>query len=172
MVPKLAIVAIAATAAAAVVGAVGQIQAAKSAKAVGKANQALAERDAQVAEQKKAAVQNRLSVDVDSANRKFATLQSQTATAYRFSGVDPTEGTPLGVQIQNVQDFEYDKRLAEYNASIDQMELDEYATFARMKGDVQMLQAKAAARSHKMAAFGSLLSGTAQGASLGAKYSS
>ena len=148
----------------------GNMASAKASKRIGAANAQLAERDAQVAENNKIALQQKLELDLDRADDTFAELQSQTGTAYRYSGVDPTEGTPLQVMIDNVREFAFDKEVAKYNTKIAQDEQTEIAAFSRMKGDIARLTGDAQANQYKSKAFGSLLGGASKTAMMGQQY--
>ena len=170
MVAKFAAIAMAASAAQAVVGFAGGMAAAKTARRIGEANAQLAERDILVAENNKIALEQKLQLDLERADIDFAGLQSETAVAYRYSGVDMTEGTPLDRLIRNVGDFEFDKKIAEYNVKIAQQEQDELAAFAQMKANISRLTGASQAQLYRTKAYGSLLGGAVKTAQLGAKY--
>jgi len=167
---KFAAIAMAASAASAAVGFMGNMQSAKASKRIGEANAQLADRDAQVAENNKIALQQKLELDLDRADDTFAELQSETGTAYRYSGVDPTEGTPLQVMIDNVSDFAFDKEIAKYNTKIAQNEQTEIAAFSKMKGDIARLKGDAQANQYKVKGVTSLLGGASKTAMIGQQY--
>ena len=168
---KFAAIAMAASAASAVIQFAGARQAASASKAVGKANQQLAERDAQVAANNKIALQQKLQMDIEQADIEFEGLQADTAVGYRFRGVDVAEGTPMDMLLRNVSEFEYDKKVMEYNTTIAQQEQDEIATFARMKGQIASMQGRARSNLYMTQATTSLLGGAGKVAMIGAAYS-
>tara|TARA_R100001163_G_scaffold1414_4_gene2271 strand:+ start:1384 stop:1908 length:525 start_codon:yes stop_codon:yes gene_type:complete len=170
LVAKLAAVAMAASAASSVVGFMGSMGASRSARAIGGANAQLISRDAQVAENHKIAINQKLQLDLDRADKEFEELQGSTLVAFIHRGVDFTEGTPLDVLVNNVAEFEHDKNIAEYNTKIALQEQDEIAAFSRMRADVARLQGSAQAGQFRSQALGSLLGGSAKVADLGVKY--
>ena len=162
--------AFAASAASTVISFAGNMSAASNSKRIGAANARLAERDAQVAENNKIALEQKLLLDLERADINFEELQSTTETAYRYRGVDVTEGTPVDVLLRNVRDFEFDKQIAEYNTKIAQQEQDELAAFSRMKADISRMTGQARSSMYRTKAFGSLLGGARQTAMIGQQY--
>ena len=160
----------AASAASAAVGFMGNMASAKASERIGEANAQLAERDAQVAENNKIALQQKLELDLDRADDTFVELQSETGTAYRYSGVDPTQGTPMDVLVKNVRDFAFDKEIAKYNTQIAQNEQTEIGAFAKMKADIERLKGGAQKTKYRTAALGSLLGGASKSAMIGQQY--
>jgi len=160
----------AASAASAAVGFMGNMASAKASKRIGEANAQLAMRDVQVAENNKIALQQKLELDLDRADDTFAELQSETGTAYRYSGVDPTQGTPMDVLRKNVGDFAFDKEIAKYNTKIAQNEQTEIGAFSKMKSDIERLKGGREAQKYRTAAFGSLLGGASKTAMIGQQY--
>lgn len=170
MAAKFAAIAMAASAASAAVGFMGNMAAASNAKKIGEGNAQLALRDGLVAENNKIALQQKLELDLDRADDTFAELQSETGTAYRYSGVDPTEGTPLDVMIRNVERFAFDKEIARYNTKIEQAGQTEIQAFSTMKADLFRLQGATQAGQYRMKGVGSLLGGAQKTAMIGHEY--
>ena len=166
MVAKFAAIAMAASAASTAVSFMGNMAAASNAQRIGAANAQLAERDAQVAENNRIALGQKLELDLERADDNFRGLQSQTHTAYIYRGVDPSDGTPLDVMLNNVSGFEHDKQILEYNTKIAQQEQTELAAFSRMKGDLARLTGGQRATAYRPQAGTSLLGGATRGATL------
>ena len=140
------------------VTAVTAVAAGRQASATGKFNQAIQERNAQVAEQEAQAIQQRTIYDIAQFDRKFAALQGQTKTAVLKSGAT-LEGSGLRILRANAEQAEIEKNMIEYNSKIGQSRAYEQANFARMQGDVARQQARSAEFGFYAQAGQSLLTG-------------
>ena len=126
----------------AVVGALGAAQYQQQG-AAGKYNQAVQNRNAQIAEQEAAQIEKQLEFDLARFDQKFQQLQGQTNVAIAKSGAD-ISGTGLRILRSNAQQAEIEKNIMDYNAKIGQARKFEEANFSRIQGQVARQQAKIA----------------------------
>ena len=134
------------------------IGAAKQASAAGKYNQAVQNRNAQVAEQEAERLQQKLEYDIAQFDRKFAALQGQTKTAVLKSGAE-LSGSGLRILRSNAEQAEIEKDMIQYNSKINESRAYEEANFARMQGTLARQQARAAEFGYYAQAGTSLLTG-------------
>jgi hypothetical protein len=111
--------------------------------AAGKYNQAVQNRNAQIAEQEAAQIEKQLEFDLARFDQKFQQLQGQTNVAIVKSGAD-ISGTGLRILRSNAQQAEIEKNIMDYNAKIGQARKFEEANFSRIQGQVARQQAKIA----------------------------
>ena len=126
----------------AVIGALGAAQYQQQG-AAGKYNQAVQNRNAQIAEQEAAQIEKQLEFDLARFDQKFQQLQGQTNVAIAKSGAD-ISGTGLRILRSNAQQAEIEKNIMDYNAKIGQARKFEEANFSRIQGQVARQQAKIA----------------------------
>lgn len=120
------------------------ITAARQASAAGKYNQAVQERNAQVAEQEVEALEQKKELDLARFDRDFQQIQSETKVSILKSGVE-LSGTGLKILRSNAQEAEFEKNMIEYNTKVNQSKAYEKANFARMQGNIAKQQGKIAA---------------------------
>ena len=132
-----------AAAAAAGVSAVTSVAAARQAKTLGQFNQAVQNRNAQVAEQEGLLIAQQNEFDLAQFDKKFARLQGETKTQILNSGVE-LSGSGLRILRANAEQAEVEKDIMDYNSKINQAKKFEEANFARIQGNVARQQAKAA----------------------------
>jgi len=118
----------------AVVGAIGAAQYQQQG-AIGKYNQDVANRNAQVAEQEKDRLEQKLEFDLARFDQQFAQLQGQTKTRILKSGAT-LEGTGLKILRSNSEQAEIEKDVMDYNSKVAQNKKLEEANFARIKGNI------------------------------------
>jgi hypothetical protein len=111
--------------------------------AAGKYNQAIQNRNAQIAEQEAQQIEKQLEFDISRFNEKFDQLQGQTTTRITKTGAD-LSGTGLRVLRANAQQAEIERNIMEYNAKIGQARKFEEANFFRIQGQVARQQARSA----------------------------
>ena len=119
------------------------IAAAKQASAIGKYNQAIQNRNAEVAEQEAQAIEQQKNLDIQRFDQQFVQLQGSTKTSILKSGAT-LEGSGLRILRANAEQAEIEKDIIDYNAKIGQAKAFEQANFARMQGQVARNQARAA----------------------------
>ena len=126
----------------AVVGALGAAQYQQQG-AAGKYNQAVSNRNAQIAEQEAAQLQKQLEFDLVRFDQQFQQLQGQTNVSLAKSGVDMS-GTSLRVLRYNAEQAEIQKNIMDYNSKVGQAKKMEEANFARIQGTMARQQARIA----------------------------
>jgi len=126
----------------AVVGALGAAQYQQQG-AAGKYNQAVQNRNAQVAEQEAAQMEKQLETDLVRFDKQFQQLQGQTKTAVLKSGAE-LSGSGLRVLRYNAEQAELEKNIMEYNSKISQARKFEEANFARIQGQMARQEARMA----------------------------
>ena len=126
------------------VTAVTSVAAARQASAIGKYNQQIQNRNAQVAEQEAQQIQQQTEFDIARFDQQFAQLQGQTKTAILKSGVE-LSGSGLNVLRYNTEQAEIEKDILDYNSKVAQSKKIEEANFARMQGTIARQEGRAAA---------------------------
>ena len=119
------------------------IAAAQQASAAGKYNQAIQNRNAQVAEQESQRLAERNEFDLARFDQQFLQLQGSTKTAIYKSGAT-LEGSGLRILRYNAEQAEVEKDILTYNSKVAQSQKMEEANFARMQGQVARNEAKIA----------------------------
>lgn len=132
------------------------VLAARQASAAGKYNQAVQNRNAEVAEQEANQIENQKEFDIARFEDQFRRLQGETKTRILFSGAD-LSGTGLRILRQNAEQAEIEKNIIEYNAEIGKARKFEEANFARISGNIARQQAKTQELSYYAKAGTSLL---------------
>ena len=124
--------------------------------AAGKYNQAIQNRNAEIATQEAQQIEKQLEFDISRFNEKFDQLQGQTNTRIAKTGAD-FSGTGLRILRANAQQAEIERNIMEYNAKIGQARKFEEANFFRIQGQVARQTAKSAQMSTIMSTGKSLL---------------
>ena len=129
---------------AAVAGAVvgGAIQY-KQQGAIGKYNQSVQNRNAQVAEQEAGQIEKQLEFDINKFDQQFVQLQGETKTSIYKSGAE-LSGSGLRALRYNAEQAEIQKDVMEYNSQVAQSQKLEEANFARIQGQMARSAAKMA----------------------------
>jgi len=125
-----------------VVGGLGAMQYQQQG-AAGKYNQAVQNRNAQIAEQEAAQIEKQLEFDIARFDQKVLQLQGQTTTRIAKTGAD-FSGTGLRVLRANAEEAEKERNIMEYNAKIGQARKFEEANFFRIQGQVARQTARTA----------------------------
>ena len=127
---------------AAAVGALGFAQYQQQG-AAGRYNQAIQNRNAQIAEQEAEQIEKQLAFDLAQFEKQFAQLQGKTKVSALKSGVE-LSGTGLRILRANAEQAQLDKNVMEYNAKIGQAQKIEQANYFRIQGEVARQQARIA----------------------------
>ena len=127
---------------AAVVGAIGAAQFQQQG-AIGKYNQAVSNRNAQVAEQEAERLEQQLEFDLARFDQQFLQLQGQTKTRILKSGAE-LSGSGLRILRSNSEQAEIEKNVMDYNSKVAQSKKLEEANFARIKGTMARQSARLA----------------------------
>ena len=139
----------------AVVGAIGAAQYQQQG-AIGKYNQAVANRNAQVAEQEAERLEQQLEFDLARFDQQFLQLQGQTKTRILKSGAT-LEGTGLKILRSNSEQAEIEKDVLDYNSKVAQSKKLEEANFARIQGSLARASGRQQAIGYLAGAGSSLL---------------
>jgi hypothetical protein len=125
---------------AAAVGALGFAQYQQQG-AAGRYNQAVQNRNAQIAEQEAAQLEKQLEFDIARFDQQFQQLQGQTNVSLAKSGADMS-GTSLRILRYNAEQAELQKNIMDYNSKVAQSQKIEEANFARIQGVIARQQAR------------------------------
>jgi hypothetical protein len=129
--------------------------------AAGKYNQAIQNRNSQIAEQEAQQIEKQKEFDIQRFDQKFTQLQSSTTTRILKTGAD-LSGTGLRVLRSNAEQAEVERNTIEYNSQI-------AAAQRREAGNLYRIQGQFAAQQGKQAAMTTLFKGatTLAGSSAG-----
>ena len=111
--------------------------------AAGKYNQAVANRNATVAEQEAAQIEKQLEFDLARFDQQFSKFQGETKVALAMSGVERS-GSGLRALRYNAEQSEIEKNIMDYNAQIGKVRKFEEANFARIQGNIAKQQSRMA----------------------------
>ena len=110
------------------------VLAATQASAIGKFNQAVQNRNAQVAEQEADQARKLGYYNIQKFNQQFEKLQSKTKVGLLKSGVT-LEGTSLKILQSNAEQAELNRDMIEYNSNVSALRKEEEANFATITWD-------------------------------------
>ena len=119
------------------------IAAAQQASAMGKFNQAVYNRNAQIKEQEAKAIAQQTEFDIARFDQSYQQLVGTTNVAAAKSGVERS-GTIYNVQRYNAEQAEIQKDVIEYNSNVAQSQKIEEANFARITGQIKRQEARIA----------------------------
>ena len=125
-----------------IVGAIGAAQIAQQG-AIGKYNQAVANRNALVKEQEAQILDDKLNLELAQFDKSFRKLQGTQVVNTLKSGAD-LSGTFRNIQLSNLYEAELEKDIARYNTEIGKSRKFEEANFARISGEVARQQSRLA----------------------------
>ena len=125
------------------VTAAASVAAARQASAVGKYNQAIQNRNAQVAEQEAESIEQQTEFNLVRFDQQIEQLTGQTKVAALKSGVT-LEGTANRILRKNAEQAEIQRDIMRYNSQVAQSQQIERANFARIQGNVARQQARIA----------------------------
>ena len=128
--------------AAATIG-MGVIQA-KQQSAIGKYNQANAERNALVAEQEGEQIQKQAEFDIARFDQQFRQAQGTVEVALAKSGVVMDSGSGARVTESNALEAEMERKITRYNANMGVARKMEEAQFSRIQGQLARREARIA----------------------------
>lgn len=119
----------------AIVGGIGLLQYQQQG-AIGKYNQAVAERSAKVLENQAEAIEKKKEFDIAQFEKNFRKIEGKTKVALAKSGVVSGSGTAYRIQMANAMEAELQKQLIAYNAKVQADKKLEEAKFAIIKGNI------------------------------------
>jgi len=127
---------------AAVVGALGAAQIQQQG-AYGKFNEAKNNRDAQVAEQKTQILDDKLTLDLSTFQKKLRELEGSVIVNTAKSGVTQG-GSAANIRLSNLYEAELEKDKMRYDTEIGKARAFEDANFSRIKGQMAKQEARIA----------------------------
>ena len=111
--------------------------------AIGKYNQAVANRNALVKEQEAQILDDKLNLELAQFDKSFRKLQGTQVVNTLKSGAD-FSGTARNIRLSNLYEAENEKNIARYNTEIGKSRKFEEANFARISGEVARQQSRLA----------------------------
>ena len=138
------------------VSAVGSLLGGQAAMAAGSYQQSIAERNANVYEDKADQAIKIGERNVKTFNKAFNKVLSSTESAYIGSGVR-LSGTPLEILEHNLAEAEIERMNIMYDAKVQNYDFKEQAVMARMQGEVAMFQARSQRTASYLNAAGTLV---------------
>ena len=142
---------------AAVVGALGVAQYQQQG-AIGKYNQAVNNRNAQVLEGQAIQMEQKTEFDIAQFNKDYYRLTGEVATGLAKSGVQIGSGSAANIVLSNAYEKKIQEDLIKYNSEVAAANKMEEANFARIRGTMARNEAKMA-QINTVASTGSLLYG-------------
>jgi hypothetical protein len=112
--------------------------------AIGKYNQAVANRNAVVAEQEAALIEKQSEFDIARFDKNFRKIEGTTRVALAKSGVVSGSGTAYKIAASNAREAELQRQIISYNSKVAQSRKIESANFARIQGNIARQSARLA----------------------------
>ena len=128
---------------AAVVGALGVAQYQQQG-AIGKFNESVANRNAEVLEVQKEQIEQKAEFDIAQFNKDYYRLTGEVTTGLAKSGVQIGTGTAANIALSNAYEKKIQEDLIKYNSKVAANNKQEEANFARIKGSMAREQARLA----------------------------
>ena len=111
--------------------------------AIGKYNQAVANRNAQVKEQEAQILDDKLNLELAQFDKSFRKLQGTQVVNTLKSGAE-FSGTARNIRLSNLYEAELEKDIARYNTEIGKARKFEEANFSRIEGNIARQRARLA----------------------------
>ena len=127
----------------AVVAAIGAAQYQQQG-AIGKYNQAVSNRNAEVLEQEAALIEKQTEFDIARFDKDFKKIEGTTRVALAKSGVVAGSGTAYKIAAANAREAELQRQIIRYNSKVAQSRKIESANFARIQGNIARQSARLA----------------------------
>ena len=116
----------------------------KQQKALGKYNQQVSERNAQIAEQEANQIGQQAEFDIARFDQKFRQAEGAVAVAVAKSGAVAGSGTAARIAESNALEAEMERKITRYNADIGVAKKMEQAQFSRIQGQMARREARIA----------------------------
>ena len=116
----------------------------KQQKALGKYNQQISERNAQIAEQEANQIGQQAEFDIARFDQKFRQAEGSVAVAVAKSGAVAGSGTAARIAESNALEAEMERKITRYNADIGVAKKMEQAQFSRIQGQMARREARIA----------------------------
>ena len=125
------------------VGAMGAAQYQAQGK-IGKYNQSVQNRNAQVLEGQATQIEQKAEFDVAQFQKQFRKLEGETTVALAKSGVELGTGSAYNIELSNAYEARLQENLIKYNSQVAANNKMEEANFARISGTIARNEAKMA----------------------------
>ena len=112
--------------------------------AIGKFNQSVANRNAQVLEGQATQIEQKAEFDIAQFQKQFRQLEGETTVSLAKSGVELGTGTAYNIELSNAYEAKLQENLIRYNSQVAVNNKMEEANFARIRGSMARQQAKMA----------------------------
>ena len=112
--------------------------------AIGKFNQSVANRNAQVLEGQATQIEQKAEFDIAQFQKQFRQLEGETTVSLAKSGVELGTGTAANIELSNAYEKKIQEDLIKYNSKVAAANKMEEANFARIKGSMAKQQARMA----------------------------
>jgi hypothetical protein len=112
--------------------------------AIGKFNQSVANRNAQVLEGQATQIEQKAEFDVAQFQKQFRKLEGETTVALAKSGVELGTGSAYNIELSNAYEARLQENLIRYNSQVAANNKMEEANFARISGTIARNEAKMA----------------------------
>ena len=126
--------------------------------AIGKFNQSVANRNAQVLEGQAAQIEQKAEFDIAQFQKDFKKMEGETTVALAKSGVELGTGTAYNIELSNAYEAKLQENLIRYNSQVAANNKMEEANFATIRGQMARQESKLA-QINTVAQTGSLLYG-------------
>ena len=120
--------------------------------AIGKYNQSIQNRNAQIAEQEAGAIDKQTEYKLGQFNKDYERFVGRTTVSTAKAGVQQGSGTSLRIEMANASEAELQRNLIEYDGNVAKARKFEEANFYKIQGDM-------ARTTGRMAAMGTLFKG-------------
>ena len=125
---------------------------------IGKYNQSVSERNAQVLEGQATQIEQKAEFDIAQFQKDFKKMEGETTVALAKSGVELGTGSAYNIELSNAYEAKLQENLIKYNSQVAVNNKMEEANFARIRGTMARQEAKMA-QINTVASTGSLLYG-------------
>ena len=112
--------------------------------AIGKFNQSVANRNAQVLEGQATQIEQKAEFDIAQFQKQFRQLEGETTVSLAKSGVELGTGTAANIELSNAYEAKLQENLIKYNSQVAASNKMEEANFARIRGTMARQEAKLA----------------------------
>ena len=119
---------------------------------IGKYNQSIQNRNAQIADQEAAAIDKQTEYKLGAFNKDYERFVGRTTVSTAKAGVQQGSGTSLRIQMANASEAELQRNLIEYDGGVAKARKFEEGNFYRIQGDM-------ARTTGRMTAMGTLFKG-------------
>ena len=112
--------------------------------AIGKFNQSVANRNAQVLEGQATQIEQKAEFDIAQFRKDYYRMTGETTVALAKSGVELGTGTAANIELSNAYEAKLQENLITYNSKVAAANKMEEANFARISGQMARQQARMA----------------------------